>query len=295
MKIEVMLKTLLPIALTIIVQACSNGLTESDVVRLIQQHSTPGPQGETGLQGPQGQPGPTGIQGEPGPMGIRGEPGPQGEPGEMGISGPQGRQGVAGPPGPPGPQGEQGSQGRQGVAGPPGPPGPQGEQGSQGRQGVAGPPGPPGGQGTLTQGEQEDSEEMSVDPSWQLQATGSGRPFLYLKAREGSHAILIDCMATAVNYWIEWESYLAPPDSEVSIELIWDIQPPLRQTETWIIGSQGDTMHPPSQEGVRSAFLVLVSDSAELIVEAAGPESERAVFNVFGYSEAVAPVVARCR
>ena len=274
MKIEVILKTLLPIALAFIVLACSNGLTESDVVRLIQQHSTPGPQGETGLQGPQGQPGPTGIQGEPGPMGIRGEPGPQGEPGEMGISGPQGRQGVAGPPGPPGPQGE---------------------QGSQGRQGVAGPPGPPGGQGTLTQGEQEDSEEMSVDPSWQLYATGSGRPFLYLKAREGSHAILMDCMATEVNYWIEWESYLAPPDSEVSIELIWDIQPPLRQTETWIIGSQGDTMHPPSQEGVRSAFLVLISDSAELIVEIAGPESERAVFNVFGYSEAVAPVVATCR
>ena len=49
--------------------ARSTGLTESEVVNLIQEHSTPGP------QGPRGEPGPQGPRGEPG-VGIQGHQGP---------------------------------------------------------------------------------------------------------------------------------------------------------------------------------------------------------------------------
>ena len=46
--------------------ACSNGLSESEVVRLIQQHSTPGPQGEPGPIGEKGDTGERGPQANPG-------------------------------------------------------------------------------------------------------------------------------------------------------------------------------------------------------------------------------------
>ena len=84
------------------VLACTSGLTESEVVALIQKHSTPGPQGE---QGPPGQQGEKGDTGEPGPRGLQGE---QGIRGEQGI---QGERGETGEPGPRGLKGEKGDRG----------------------------------------------------------------------------------------------------------------------------------------------------------------------------------------
>ena len=103
--------------------ACSAGLTEADVVRIIDLQATAPDQGE---RGPQGEPGPEGPQGAPGPAGAPGADGKDGE------------------PGPQGPQGEQGPRGAPGAAGKDGELGPQGQQGKRGPQGEPGPPGPVG-------------------------------------------------------------------------------------------------------------------------------------------------------
>ena len=71
--------------------ACQPGLTEAEVVALIEAHSVPGPQGEPGEPGEPGLLGPMGLTG---PQGERGQRGPRGEPG------PQGRRGDRGPMGP---------------------------------------------------------------------------------------------------------------------------------------------------------------------------------------------------
>ena len=92
--------------------ACSQGLTEAEVRRIVQEY--PGPQGEVGPPGPQG------IPGEPGPQGIPGDQGPaglQGPPGEQGEQGPAGPRGEPGEIGPRGPQGVAGPRGRQGEPG----------------------------------------------------------------------------------------------------------------------------------------------------------------------------------
>ena len=107
--------------------ACSSGLSESEVIALIQEHVTPGPAGEkgpTGPQGPQGPKGDSGAQGPAGERGSQGTQGPAGLQGEQGIQGEPGRQGPPGPPGPAGPKGEQGERG---------PKGEQGERGPEGR------------------------------------------------------------------------------------------------------------------------------------------------------------------
>ena len=81
------------VAITAILSAScgSQGLTEAEVVELIQQHSTPGPMGP---QGPQGIAGPQGVRGE---QGERGEQGLQGPRGATGPKGEIGRQGPQGP------------------------------------------------------------------------------------------------------------------------------------------------------------------------------------------------------
>ena len=94
--------------------ACSGGLTESEVVSLIQEHSVEGlvgPQGPVGIQGTQGVQGPqgvqggqgirgdVGVQGKVGPMGNQGPLGAKGERGERGVVGPKGDTGTVGPPG----------------------------------------------------------------------------------------------------------------------------------------------------------------------------------------------------
>ena len=97
------------------------GLTETEIVELIQQHSSPGPmgpQGPQGIPGPQGLPGPQGIQGEPGVAGSQGPEGQAGIKGEQGIPGPRGLQGRPGLQGEQGPRGEQGPQGPMGPAAP---------------------------------------------------------------------------------------------------------------------------------------------------------------------------------
>ena len=131
---------LLPIIIGSLALSCANGLTESEVISLIQEHSVPGPQGPAGPQGPggiQGPPGSAGPQGSPGPRGPQGEVGPQGPvgiPGPAGIAGPPGPQGATGPQGEVGPQGPKGEIGPPGIAGRPGP---KGETGSPGPQGDA--------------------------------------------------------------------------------------------------------------------------------------------------------------
>ena len=92
--------------------ACTPGLSESDIRRIIREEAIPGPQGPPGPTGPQGEQGPRGDQGEPGPEGIQGPKGEQGEQGDPGPQGPRGAAGVAGDPGPPGPMGQQGEPGR---------------------------------------------------------------------------------------------------------------------------------------------------------------------------------------
>ena len=124
--------------------ACSNGLSESEVVRLIQQHSTPGPQGEPGAQGDKGDTGERGEQGERGEKGEQGEPGAQGDKGDKGDTGERGPQGERGEKGE---QGEPGAQGDKGDTGERGPQGEQGLQGEKGERGEAGPQGPKGDKG----------------------------------------------------------------------------------------------------------------------------------------------------
>ena len=121
--------------------ACSNGLSESEVVRLIQQHSTPGPQGEPGSQGERGE------KGEQGERGEKGQQGPQGDKGDTGELGPQGERGERGEQGEPGPQGEKGDRGEPGPQGESGQKGEQGPQGEKGERGEAGPQGPKGDKG----------------------------------------------------------------------------------------------------------------------------------------------------
>ena len=101
--------------LTLAFLACTPGLSESDIRRIVREEAIPGPQGPPGPTGPQGEQGPRGDQGDPGPEGIQGSKGEQGDPG------PQGPRGEAGAPGDPGP------------SGPMGPPGPMGQQGEPGR------------------------------------------------------------------------------------------------------------------------------------------------------------------
>ena len=152
----------------LVLLGCSSGLTESDVVGLIEEHAgpqgekgdagPPGPQGERGntgppgLQGEKGDPGPPGPQGErgdTGPPGLKGNTGPQGVRGNVGPPGPQGERGNAGPPGPQGEVGGAGPQGPQGEKGDAGPQGPQGDKGDAGPQGDVGPPGPQGEKGDV--------------------------------------------------------------------------------------------------------------------------------------------------
>ena len=124
--------------------ACSTGLSESEVVQLIQDHSTPGPQGEPGPRGEKGDTGEPGPQGE---KGDTGEPGPQGEKGNTGEPGPQGERGEKGEQGEPGPQGEKGDMGEQGPQGEKGDTGEQGIHGEKGERGEPGPQGPKGDKG----------------------------------------------------------------------------------------------------------------------------------------------------
>ncbi len=88
--------------LAVLAAACTPGLTEEDVNRIVREQQAkaePGPKGEPGEQGKPGSRGDQGDRGETGPKGERGEQGEQGIPGEPGATGPAG---------PKGPQGERG-------------------------------------------------------------------------------------------------------------------------------------------------------------------------------------------
>ncbi len=163
LRLPVGMKTLVGMVGLLVLLGCSSGLTESEVVSLIEKHDGgaqgQGPQGEKGDAGPQGPQGEKGDAGPQGPRGERGDAGPSGPQGEKGNAGQQGvrgntgPQGSQGPPGSAGPQGSQGPPGPQGERGDAGPQGPQGErgdagpQGPQGERGDAGPPGPQGEKG----------------------------------------------------------------------------------------------------------------------------------------------------
>ena len=75
--------------------ACSSGLSETEVVQIIQERSAElrGPAGPQGERGEKGEPGPQGEKGEQGIPGKDGEPGPKGDKGERGELGPQGKPG----------------------------------------------------------------------------------------------------------------------------------------------------------------------------------------------------------
>ena len=99
---------------------CSAGLSESEVITLIQEHSVAGPQGPVGPAGPAGVPGPQGPQGAAGEVGPPGTAGERGHQGNAGPPGPAGSQGPKGDPGERGPQGSQGPKGDIGEQGPAG-------------------------------------------------------------------------------------------------------------------------------------------------------------------------------
>ena len=88
---------ILLLLLAVLAAACTPGLTEEDVSRIVREQQTeaePGPEGEPG---PKGEPGKPGDQGKPGPRGDRGdrgETGPQGDRGEPGEPGPKGEPGI---------------------------------------------------------------------------------------------------------------------------------------------------------------------------------------------------------
>ena len=98
------MRLLLVLSTTIILGlglACSSGLSETEVIEIIQERSAE-------LRGP------AGPQGEPGKMGPPGERGEPGIPGDAGERGRPGETGKTGPPGERGPQGERGPEGKQG-------------------------------------------------------------------------------------------------------------------------------------------------------------------------------------
>ena len=88
---QVVIVTVL-LATAMLAVACSTGLSESEVITLIQEHTVPGPPGPIGHMGPQGEQGPSGPQG---PRGDQGEVGPQGPPGPKGDPGEEGPVGKA--------------------------------------------------------------------------------------------------------------------------------------------------------------------------------------------------------
>lgn len=143
--------TILILGILIVGLACSSGLTETEVIQIIQEQSAElrgpaGPQGEQGIQGERGEQGIPGEQGVPGERGesVQGEPGPQGIPGDKGE---RGDRGDIGPPGERGPQGDAGERGERGQRGERGERGMQGEKGEPGEPGEPGIPGPKGDKG----------------------------------------------------------------------------------------------------------------------------------------------------
>ena len=86
----------LTIVILLSLVACTTGLTEEDVRRIVSEYTMAGSQGPPG---PQGEPGTQGFKGDPGPKGDKGDPGPQGPPGDQGPPGPIGKQGPKGDPG----------------------------------------------------------------------------------------------------------------------------------------------------------------------------------------------------
>ena len=103
-------RTVLLVILTLLLGlaslACTGGLTEDEVVAIVQQHAVPGPAGQAdppgphGPEGPPGVAGPRGLQGQSGPAGPQGPAGRQGQAGVGGLPGPEGPTGPEGPPGP---------------------------------------------------------------------------------------------------------------------------------------------------------------------------------------------------
>ena len=127
---------ILTISVLVIGLACSSGLSESDVVQIIQERSAElrgpaGPQGEQGIPGIQGIQGERGEKGVPGES-IQGEQGIPGDKGERGDRGDIGLPGERGEKGETGARGERGEQGEKGEQGEPGPQGPKGDKGDPG-------------------------------------------------------------------------------------------------------------------------------------------------------------------
>ena len=178
--------------------ACSNGLSESEVVRLIQQHSTPGPQGEPGPIGEKGDTGERGPQGEPGPIGEKGDTGERGPQGEPGPIGEKGDTGERGPQGEPGPIGERGDTGQQGERGERGEQGEQGLQGEKGERGEAGPQGPKGDKGD--RGEPGKAGPVS-EPTVVLTPVASPSPAAINPAERDRAALVAFYNATGGDSW----------------------------------------------------------------------------------------------
>ena len=140
--------TILAIVATMLIGlGCSEGLSEQEVRRIVQEYAIPGPQGDKGNAGPPGPKGDRGDVGPLGPKGDRGAVGSLGPKGDRGAAGPQGSRGDQGDVGPQGPKGERGDVGPRGDPGPEGPAGLKGEKGDTGPQGTTGPPGSPGPRG----------------------------------------------------------------------------------------------------------------------------------------------------
>ncbi len=258
----------------IFVVACSSGLTESQVIELIQTHSTPGPAGEqgppgpqgpqgdvgdTGMQGPQGEVGPKGAKGDPGPQGARGGAGPQGDTGPQGKTGPKGAKGDTGPQGP------------RGDAGPPGDTGPQGEPGPKGAKGDRGPQGPQGDIGP--RGEEGPAAKVITVPSfWFIQSFDDGDTYAELWSPKNTYNEAIVKLCRSDSIWVNGDfSDIGGERVEVAYT-----GEDGRITDRWYVSESGDAIFGDNR------FTLTLATSDEVLLEVPAADFST-MFQTSGY------------
>ena len=239
----------------IVAAACSTGLTESEVIELIQTHSTPGPVGEQGPPGPQGSKGDTG---DIGPRGDTGTQGPKGDTGDKGDTGPQGPRGEVGPQGPKGDAGETGPRGETGPQGPrgdKGDTGDRGEAGPQGPRGEAGPQGPKGDKGDT--GPQGPAGETLTN-RWIYDTLESGSAYAEVRSAKNTFREAIVKFCDSDTIFVNGEFSDIAGERNVSVVYTGDDG---RVTDRWWVSDDGDTIFADSK------FAAAVSSSNEVLVE----------------------------
>ena len=181
--------------------------------------------------------------------GPAGEAGPPGEQGQQGVTGPRGQLGTAGPPGEPGERGPAGQPGQRGPAGAQGPQGIQGKVGARGEEGtsnsVTSPtaiptPSPAPAPAVLT--DKGDWEVSQDDGYTVLYAYDIGR-------QEGDARLFVSCHdwhdPPFLSSNFTWDASISIID-DADVYLGWDGEPLVHQSKKWHVGSDWDSVGPPS-------------------------------------------------